>query len=53
MDPTGEGNRAHKKQLQPRTLQEDYTQGPVVFLGGGALSYEQGTAGFWVVRGSV
>ena len=27
----------------PRTLQQDYTQGPTVVIGEGALSYEQGT----------
>ena len=37
------GNLAHKKTPAPRTLQQDYTSGPSVFLGEGAVSYERGT----------
>ena len=32
-----------KKQHPPRNLQKDYAQGPMVALGGGAVSYERGT----------
>ena len=38
-----QGCLAHKKHPPPRTLQEDYTQGVMVVLGGGAASYERGT----------
>ena len=38
-----QGYLAHKKHPLPRTLQWDYTLGPLVVLGGGALSYERGT----------
>ena len=40
---TVQGYLAHKKQRPPSTLQYDYTQGPMVVLGGGAVSYERGT----------
>jgi len=33
----------HKKPPPRRTLQWGYTQGPMVFLGGRAVSYERGT----------
>jgi len=33
----------HKKQIHPRTLQSAYAKGPMLVLGGGALSYERGT----------
>ena len=36
-------NIAHKKQCRPRTLQQGYAQGPVVVLGGWAVSYERAT----------
>ena len=35
-----QGYLAHKKQRPPRTLQQEYTQGPMAVLGGGAVSYE-------------
>jgi hypothetical protein len=35
---------AHKKNCPPRTLQWDYTWGPMVVLGAGAVSYERGTS---------
>ena len=38
-----QGYLAHKKHPTPNTLQQDYTQGPMVVLGGGAVSHEQGT----------
>ena len=38
-----EGYLTHKKQRPPRTLQKDYTEGSMVVLGGGAVSYERGT----------
>jgi len=37
-----QGSLAHKKQPLPRTLHYDYTQGPMVVLGVGAVSYERG-----------
>ena len=40
--PTGQGYLAHNQQPPPRTLQEDYTQGPTVVLGGGGGSYRRG-----------
>jgi hypothetical protein len=39
---TLQGYLAHKKQHPPRTLQEDYAEGPMVVLGGGAASYKRG-----------
>ena len=38
-----QGYLAHKKQRPPRTLQKDYAWGPMVTLGGGAVSYGRGT----------
>jgi len=38
-----QGYLAHKKTPPPRTLQEPYAWGPMVVLGGGAVSYERGT----------
>ena len=38
-----QGYLAHKKQPPLRTLQQDYAQGPMVVLGGVAVSYERGT----------
>jgi len=39
-----QGYLAHKKQRPPRTLPYEYTQGPMVVLGGGgAVSDEQST----------
>ena len=38
-----QGYLAHKKRPPPRTLQHDYTQGPMVALGEVAVSYERGT----------
>ena len=38
-----QGYRAHKKDPPPRSLQQDCTLGPMVALGGGAVSYERGT----------
>ena len=38
-----QGYIAREKHPPRRTLQLDYTQGPVVVLGGGAVSYEPGT----------
>ena len=35
-----QGYLAHKKHPPPRALQEDYTQGAVVALGGFGVSYE-------------
>ena len=32
-----------RKHPTPRTLQQDYAQGPMVVLLGGAFSYERGT----------
>ena len=37
-----QGYLAHKKYPPPRTLQWDYAQVPMVFLGGGLVSYERG-----------
>ena len=37
-----QGYLAHKK-THPRTLQQDYAQGPVVFLGGWAFFHKRGT----------
>jgi len=34
---------AHKKHRQPRTLQQDYTWGPIVVQVGGAVSHERGS----------
>ena len=40
---TLQGYLAHDGQRPPRTLQEEYAQSPMVFLGGGgAISYERG-----------
>ena len=39
-----QGHLAHKKLPTPRTLQQDYTQGPAVVLGEGSVSYERGTS---------
>ena len=36
-------NLAHAEPRPPRTLQQDYAQGPMMFLGGWAVSYERGT----------
>ena len=38
-----QGNLARKKQRPPTTLQQEYAQGPMVVLGGGAVSSERGT----------
>jgi len=38
-----QGYLVHKKTLPPRTLQQDYAEGPVVVLGGGVVSYERGS----------
>ena len=38
-----QGYLTYKKTHPPRTLPEAYAQGPTVFLGGGAVSYERGT----------
>jgi len=38
-----QGYLAHKKHPSPRSLQQDYTQGLMVVLGAGAISYERGT----------
>ena len=38
-----QGYLAHQKHFPPGTLQKDYTWGPVVVLGGVAVSYERGT----------
>ena len=38
-----QGYLAHKKHLPPRILQEDYTRGPTVVLGGGAVPFERDT----------
>ena len=38
-----QGFLAHKKLPPPRTLQYGYAYGPMVVLGGGAVSYERGT----------
>ena len=38
-----QGYLVHKKLRTPRTLQEDYAQGPMVVLGGVADSDEQGS----------
>ena len=38
-----QGYLAHERYPPPRTLQQDYAQGPLVVLGGGAISYERGT----------
>ena len=38
-----QGYLAHKKQRPPRTLQQEYAQGPMVVLRGGAVSYQRGT----------
>ena len=37
------GYLAHKEQRPPRTLQQDYAQGPTVVLWGLTISYERGT----------
>ena len=37
-------NLDHTKQRPPRTLQKEYAQGPLVVLGGGAVSCERGTS---------
>ena len=38
-----QGYSDHKKVSPPRTLQQDYTQDPMMVLGGRAASYERGT----------
>jgi len=38
-----QGDFAHKKHPPPRTLQYDSAHGPMVALGGVAVSYERGT----------
>ena len=38
-----QGYIAHKKQRAPRTLHQDYAQGPMEALEEGAVSYERGT----------
>ena len=40
---------AHKKQRPPRILQYDDAEGPMVVLGGAALSYARGTPVFVVI----
>ena len=40
---TLQGYLAHKKQRPHRALQEDYAYGPMVALGGRAVSHERGT----------
>ena len=42
-DERVQGYLAHTKQRPPRTLQSDHALGPMVALGGGAVSYERGT----------
>ena len=42
--PPAQGYLAHEKHPPPRTLQWDYTKGPVMVLGGGAVSYELRTS---------
>jgi hypothetical protein len=41
--PRVQGYLAHKNLLPPRTIQYDYAEGPMVVLGGLAVSYERGT----------
>jgi len=36
-----QGYLAHKKQRPPRTVQQEYAQGPMVVLWGGAVYYER------------
>jgi hypothetical protein len=44
LNPTTlQGYLTHEKPPSPRTLQQDFTLGPMVVLGGGAASYERGT----------
>ena len=38
-----QGYLAHKKQRPPKTLQQDYDQGPMEALWGGGVFYERGT----------
>jgi len=38
-----QGYLAHKKLRTPRTLQQDYTWGPMAALGGGAVFHQRGT----------
>ena len=38
-----QGYLAHKKERPPGTLQWEYAEGPMVVIGGGAVSYEWGT----------
>ena len=45
-----QGYLAHKKQRNPTTLQEDYAQGHMVVLRGGAVSYKGGTPETDLVR---
>ena len=40
--PAATGHLAHKKQRPPRNLQQDCAKGPVVALGGVAVSFERG-----------
>ena len=40
---TLQGYLAHKKHPPPGILQQDYTLGHMVVVGGGALFYERGT----------
>ena len=43
IDKDLQGYLSHKKERPHRALQWDYAYGPVVVLGGGAVSYQQGT----------
>ena len=43
-----QGYLAQEKYPPPRTLQQDFTQGPMVVITGGAVSREQGTP-VWAV----
>ena len=49
--PALQGYLSHKKHPPPRTLQKDYTEGPMVVLGGQAISHEQGTPVMFGVSG--
>ena len=48
-----QGYLTHKKQPPLRTLQYDYTQGPMVVLGGGAVSHERGIPARFRIRSKV
>jgi len=43
VSPSVQGCLAHKNPQHPRILQQAFTQGPTVALGGRAVSYERGT----------